>query len=115
MPVAYQVTIEPTDTNGKFRITWHNLETNTADHFDQSAIEITPDEADKLWQKLPYQLTIGKKLFGFLDGDAGYLQRALDEAARQGESLQLYLRACQEVADLPFEYFKRLKNFRDCC
>ena len=106
MPTAYQVTIESIDTENTFRITWHNLAKNTTDYFNQSAIEITADEADRLWQKLSHQLTIGKKLFHFLDGDAGTMQRALDEAAREGESLQLYLRACQEVADLPFEYFK---------
>jgi len=63
MPVAYQVTIEPTNTKGTFRITWYNIEKNTTGNFDQSAIEITADEADRLWQKLPYQLAIGKKLF----------------------------------------------------
>ena len=106
MPITCQATIEATNTRGTFHITWYNIEKNTADHFDQSAIEITPDEANKLWQKLPHQLTIGKKLFHFLDGDARHLQRALNEAAREGELLQLYLRACQQVADLPFEYFK---------
>jgi len=46
-----------------------------------------------------------------LDGDARHLQRALDEAAQEGESLQLYLRACQEVADLPFELLAQDSTF----
>lgn len=106
MPNTCQATIESTNTRGTFRITWYNIAKNTTDFFDQSAIEMTADEADRLWQKLSHQLTIGKKLFHFLDGDARHLQRAFDEAAQEGESLQLYLRACQQVADLPFEYFK---------
>lgn len=107
MAIIYRVTIDPAEKEaGKenlFRITWHNVEANTEDFFEQSAGEIMQDETWKFWQNPLYQLNIGRKLFRFLDGDSRHLQRALDEAGQQGESLYLHLQTCNQVADWPFE------------
>lgn len=101
MAIIYEVTIEPGEED-RFPITWLNVEANTEDSFSQAA-EITVEETESLWEQPEYQLSIGEKLFRFLDGDARHLQRALDEANKQGESLSLHLRACQQTADWPFE------------
>jgi tetratricopeptide (TPR) repeat protein len=102
MPVIYNVTIKPTEDGNRLHITWHNPATNTVDSFEHS-IEITPDEIHLLCHQQRYQLTIGNKLFRFLDSDAGYFKQALDKANRKGETLQLNLCACKQTADWPFE------------
>lgn len=103
MPVIFNVSITPTGEENRFRVVWYNPETNERDSFFQAAAEIDSEEKEKQWQKPENQLETGRKLFRLLDGDARHLQRALDEAAGQGESLRLNLRACAEVADWPFE------------
>jgi len=102
MPVIYKVMIDPVEKENSFQVTWHNVETNARDCFSQEA-EITPEETRKLWQKSENQAIIGEKLFRFLDGDSRHLARALNEANRQGEVLQVYLWTCKETADWPFE------------
>jgi len=96
------VTITRLEEN-RFRITWHNPETNTEDYFERSGAGITPVEIPNLWHHPEKQLEIGQKLFHFLDGDSRYLHRALDEAGHRGESLLLNLQTCKETADWPFE------------
>jgi tetratricopeptide (TPR) repeat protein len=107
MAIIYKVTIEQAEKEAgkedRFRITWHNIEANTEDFFEQSAGEIMQDETWRVWQNPLNQLNIGRKLFRFLDGDSRHLQRALDEASRQGESLHLHLYTCNQAADWPFE------------
>jgi tetratricopeptide (TPR) repeat protein len=110
MPVIYNVTIEPTGKENHFHITWHNPGTNTIDSFEQAA-EITPEEAERLWQWSPHQLSIGQKLFHFLDGDARHFKRALDQAHRQGETLQVYIRTCEQTSDWPFELLAENNTF----
>lgn len=97
----YNVTIKPTNKNC-FHITWHNVEENTVDSFEQTT-DITPEETQKLWQQPEHQRSIGEKLFRFLDGDARHFLRALNEAHLEGETLQLHLLPCQQTADWPFE------------
>jgi len=106
MPVIYNIIIKPTAKEKIFQVTWHNVETNVQDCFTQEA-EITPEETRYLWKKPDYQVSIGEKLFRFLDGDARHLARALKEANQQGESLHVYLRTCKETADWPFELLAR--------
>jgi tetratricopeptide (TPR) repeat protein len=110
MPVIYNITIESTEKENHFHIVWHNPKTNTIDFFDQCA-EITPEEIHQLWQLAHHQLPIGEKLFRFLDGDSRHFKRALDQAHQQGESLQVYLRACQQTADWPFELLAENSTF----
>jgi tetratricopeptide (TPR) repeat protein/GTPase SAR1 family protein len=111
MPVIYNVNIEPTGKENQYRITWHNIEANTEDFFEQSAAVIMPDKIGWLWQQPQHQLDIGRKLFRFLDGDSRYLQRALDDASQKGESLQVNLRTCQQTADWPFELLTKDNTF----
>jgi hypothetical protein len=98
----YNVTIKPTENENRFHITWHDVEENTVDSFEQTA-DITPEETQKLWQKPEYQSAIGEKLFRFLDGDARHFLRALNQAHLEGETLQVHLLPCLQTADWPFE------------
>ncbi len=111
MPIIYKVTVTPAKKQGVFHITWHNVETGKENSFEQSADEITPEEVERLWQEPRFQLAIGQKLFRFLDGENRLLQRALDEAARQGEPFQLLLRACKQTTDWPFELLAQEGSF----
>jgi tetratricopeptide (TPR) repeat protein len=115
MAIIYKVTVSPAEKEAekenRFRITWHNVEANTEDFFEQSAVEIMLDEIGRLWQQPQHQLDIGRKLFRFLDGDSHHLQQALSEADHQGESLQLHLYACEEVEDWPFELLAQGDTF----
>ncbi|HLP59483.1 MAG TPA: CHAT domain-containing protein [Candidatus Deferrimicrobium sp.] len=102
MPVIYNVNIEPLEKENVFQVTWHNVENNVQDCFAIEA-DITPQETRWLWQEPNNQAVIGEKLFRFLDGDARHLARALQEAHLQGEMLQIYLWACKQTSDWPFE------------
>lgn len=110
MPVSYYISIEPTGKENLFHIIWQHSETNTVNSFDQEA-EITPDEAQRLWQYSQHQTSIGEKLFRFLDGDSRCLLRALDETHQQAESLQLNLHACNQIVDWPFELLAESNKF----
>ncbi|MGD2086944.1 MAG: tetratricopeptide repeat protein [Candidatus Aminicenantes bacterium] len=115
MAIIYNVTIEPAakqaGKESRFRIYWHNVETNTGDFFEQFAGEIMQDENWMVWQNPLHQLNIGRKLFCFLDGDSRHLQKALEEASQQGESLHLHLHTCTQVADWPFELLAHEDTF----
>jgi tetratricopeptide (TPR) repeat protein len=111
MDIIYKVTIAPTEVEKHFRITWHNVETNKVDFFDQSAKQIIKATAEGRWQNPLYQLETGCELFRFLDGDSRHLQRALDEAEKHGQPLQLHLSACNEAADWPFELLAKKDTF----
>jgi hypothetical protein len=103
MALIYNVTIEPGDKEGGFHIAWQKWGTHQRDVFDQQAGDISQEKVERLWQQPRYQPDVGRKLFRFLDGDNRCLQRALDEAHRKGETLQLDLCACDRTADWPFE------------
>jgi tetratricopeptide (TPR) repeat protein len=115
MAIIYKVTIEQAEKEAgkenRFRITWYSIEANTEDFFEQSAREIIQDETWRLWQNPLNQLNIGRKLFHFLDGDSRHLQRALEEASQQGESLHLHLYTCSQAADWPFELLAQQDTF----
>jgi hypothetical protein len=111
MPVAYEVNIELTENEKSFRITWTNFSTQAQHSFHQSAVEISKEEIIRQWLQRKHQLSIGNKLFLFLDGEERFLHRALDESAGQGEPLFLQLRPCKAVADFPFELLALDSNF----
>jgi hypothetical protein len=111
MPVAYEVNIELTENEKSFRITWTNFSTQAQHSFHQSAINISKEEITRQWLQRKHQLSIGNKLFLFLDGEERFLHRALDESAGQGEPLFLQLRPCKAVADFPFELLALDSNF----
>lgn len=110
MSIIYNVTIESTGEENRFQVTWYDVESNSQDCFT-GEIDITPKETQLLWQQPEYQLTIGQKLFRFLDGDARLFIRALDRANHQGESLLVYLFTCNKTADWPFELLARDNTF----
>jgi hypothetical protein len=102
MPVIYEVTVESTERENCFNITWQNVKNKVTLSFERTA-EITPDEAEGQWQILRHQLPVGQKLFRFLDGDEHYFRQVLAQAHKKGEPLQIHLRTCQQTADWPFE------------
>jgi hypothetical protein len=102
MPIIYNVTIESTEKENCFQVTWHNVEAGVQDGFI-GEIDITPKETQFLWQEPGYQMAIGQKLSRFLDGDSRHFLRALDRANREGEPLLVYLSTCNKTADWPFE------------
>ncbi len=110
MSIIYNVTIEPTDTGNRFRITWQSMETNSVNSFDQES-EMTLEETQRLWQWPRCQLSIGRKLFRFLDGDLHYFQQALNRANYMGEPLQINLWTCKQTADWPFELLAKDNSF----
>jgi hypothetical protein len=103
MPVAYKVTVSTTNKEGTFHITWMNLETHEQERFGQSSSDIMPEEVDWLWKDKRNQLRIGEKLYRFLDGEGGHLNRALKEADAKAESLHIFLTTCNQTANWPFE------------
>jgi hypothetical protein len=113
MTLIYNITIEPVgkEKENLFHITWQKKGTNQKNSFDQKAGDITQEEVEQLWQQPKHQFTIGKKLFNFLDGNNRYLQKALEEAMRKGEPLQLNLCPCNQVTDWPFELLARDETF----
>ncbi|MCP4153721.1 MAG: CHAT domain-containing protein, partial [bacterium] len=102
MSVIYNVTVKPTKKTGRYHITWHHKETGEVNTFEREA-EITPEEYQMEWMWPQSQLSIGEKLYRFLDGETHSFQQALDRANRQGKKLQLHLRTCKETTDWPFE------------
>lgn len=97
--LTYEVKIEPITDKNAYRVTWLDVAAQTQDVFTQAGINLTPEELESFQTQHANHLAFGQKLFRFLDGDARHLQRALDEAAKQGESLLLQLRASQEVSE----------------
>ncbi len=110
MTIIYKVTVNALEKENRFHITWHQVETDVADTFEQS-MEIKPGEMQRLWRKPQYRLDMGQKLFRFLDGDARHFKRALDHAFKQAESLQIHLRTCTDTADWPFELLAQEDSF----
>lgn len=108
--ISYRVTIVPVEKENAFVISWLNMNTNTEDSFVQTH-GIKTEDVEPLWKNQRYSLEIGRKLYRFLDGDTRHLERALEEAARQGESLLLLLSPCPEIADWPFELLSRESSF----
>ncbi|MCP4155973.1 MAG: tetratricopeptide repeat protein [bacterium] len=105
MSLIYNITIKPTAKENSpedFSVTWHEEETGKTSTIE-STPEITTEETEWLWRLSKFQLTIGQKLYRFLEGDTQNFQRALEKAKRKNEDLQLHLSTCKQIADWPFE------------
>jgi hypothetical protein len=83
MSFIYNVTIEATERENLFHITWYNPRNNTSHYFLQET-QITPEETQGLWPWPRCQWDIGQKLFRFLDDEAHHFQQALEYASQQG-------------------------------
>ncbi|MCP4148582.1 MAG: CHAT domain-containing protein, partial [bacterium] len=105
MTVNYGVSINHTEKENQFNITWHNTTSNTEKSFNTP----TPDFAieninsDSLYKNKKQALETGSKLFDFLDGEKGYLKQALEEASHTAEPLIINLYTNTETHDWPFE------------
>ncbi|MDQ1352879.1 MAG: hypothetical protein QG657_3185, partial [Acidobacteriota bacterium] len=108
--IIYHVTIDALEKENVFRINWIDRE-NTVHTFEQSASAIAPEEMEWLWKDQRNQLKIGEKLFYFLDGDDHLLQRALKDADKHYETLQLNITTCRETANWPFELLAQKGSF----
>lgn len=111
MAVIYKVTVEPGKKKKSFRVTWFCPGTNKKESFAGAAEGISDQVIDWQKQKPGQQMALGEKIFDFLDGANRCLQRALDEGTKQGEIPQLYLCACIETADWPFELLALQGNY----
>ncbi|UCH95620.1 MAG: tetratricopeptide repeat protein [Candidatus Aminicenantes bacterium] len=111
MTIIYKITITPAEKEKTFRITWFNPDDGTEDSFNQSLRGINPGEMAAHWSHFNYQISIGEKIFHFLDGDSRHLSRALDQSRQQGQPLHLQLCTCNEVADWPFELLANAGSF----
>lgn len=109
MPVIYNVSIEPTEIENRFRIDWQNAVGSGAS-FEQT-IDITPEEKQWLWQMPRHRQIIGEKLFVFLDGPDRHFQQALEHADRENETLLVNLHPCKATDDLPFEVLAKDGTF----
>ena len=110
MPIIHNVSIDPTEIENYFHITWHNAEANVVNSFEQ-ATDITLEETQRMWQWPRCQLEIGQKLFHFLDGESHCFRQALNHANYQGEKLQVNLRTCKQTTDWPFELLAKDGTF----
>lgn len=106
----YEVTVAAGEDN-RFHITWLNKQSREEERFLQEAPEITADQLNQLRFNPLGGLDTGKKLYRFLDGDAGHLTRALTEAGQYGGSLVLHLRECSDISHWPFELLARGDNY----
>jgi tetratricopeptide (TPR) repeat protein len=110
MSVIYNVSIKPAKEQNRFHITWDNKETQATNSFYRES-EITLEEIQRLWQWPRCQISIGEKLFRFLDGDNRHFQKALDRANQLGEPLQIHLYSCKQIEDWPFELLAHDNTF----
>ncbi|MCP5054436.1 MAG: CHAT domain-containing protein, partial [bacterium] len=112
MPTAYKVTVTTAEKEKEkketpFHISWQNLQTNAVEEFHQPPPGMPNEVMEQLWKKTGLQVMVGNRLFDFLDGDTGHLQRALKEAQENGEKLTLHLHAPHPISDWPFELLAR--------
>lgn len=109
MPIIYDLTIELEEKENPFRITW--LEREKKEQTTFSGRLNIPEEIFAHWEKTENHLIVGQALFDFLDGDDRFFVRALNQASKQGEKLQVHLRTCKETADWPFELLANEDEF----
>jgi len=106
----YQVSITKQPETGLFRVTWLDMEKRKETSFDVPAPDLTGGRLNS-WKKTEYRLDAGRELFQFLDGTPRSFSNLLAEAA--GEKLYplVYLTACRETEDWPFELVARGDHF----
>lgn len=102
MPLRYDIGIEPAEQAGHFILTWRDAENETIDSFPQT-LPAGLSNILELWQLHLHQAEIGEHLFAFLNGKAAHLEKTLDRAENQADTLQINLWTCDETADWPFE------------
>jgi len=73
MTCIYKVTVKGPGKENLYRVTWFNTQTEEEDHFKTEAAEITPEDITSQWHLPAYRLETGRRLFRFLNGDAGHL------------------------------------------
>jgi tetratricopeptide (TPR) repeat protein len=111
--IVFRVNVTKTEEENRFQVTWFDLEQKQKDCFEAQApeFEIGSIYARTLWKSEEHALETGEKLYRFLDGDSRHLERALKNAWRKGQSLELYISICVEAADWPFELLAKEGNF----
>ena len=103
MACVYNVTISGLEQENLYRVTWFNHDTGEEDSFETSAVGILPEEITTLWHHPEHRLKTGHKLFRFLDGKDGHLQKALACARELTRPLTLRVYADKKTAAWPFE------------
>ncbi len=110
MTLVYDLFIDESGNDSTVLIRWHR-ENREEYRFEQTVKDISPEEAERLWLFPELQMSIGSKLFDFLDGKESYLNQILQKADQQGEFPVIRLFTCKRVADWPFELLAMNNNF----
>lgn len=105
--LVLDVSIEPVDSvleEDSFRITWKEEGAGEPVSF-VSRIEGRIERILKDWDNARDLMEIGQILFRFIEGgeEIRFLSRVLERARLVRKKVLIYLRACREVADWPFE------------
>jgi len=109
----YKVSITKQAEPGLFRVAWLDMEKGTENSFGVSASKIIEMSENRLksWKKPENRLAAGKELFDFLDGSPRYFSNLLDAASAGKFSPLVYLTACRETEDWPFESMAQGERF----
>ncbi|MDQ1355068.1 MAG: hypothetical protein QG657_5377, partial [Acidobacteriota bacterium] len=109
----YKVSISKQAEPGLFRVTWLDMEKKTENSFKVPVSKITEmsEKLLKSWKKPGNRFAAGKELFDFLDGSPRFFSNLLDEAAGKNFSPLVYLTACRETEDWPFELMAQGERF----
>jgi hypothetical protein len=106
----YQVSITKQPDTGLFRVTWLDMEKQEKTFFEVPAPKVMEGRL-KSWKHPGNRLAVGRELFQFLDGSQRYFSGLLEKAAAENLYPLVYLTACRESEDWPFELIARGDQF----
>jgi tetratricopeptide (TPR) repeat protein len=102
MDYRYQVNITKPEGSASLRVSWQDMEKQVDTSFEVPASPVMKERL-KSWRKPMNRLAAGQELFKLLDGCQGYFSRLLEKAGRENRIPLVYIKACRETEDWPFE------------
>jgi tetratricopeptide (TPR) repeat protein len=102
MDYRYQVNITKPDSAASFRVSWQDMEKQVDTSFEVPASPAVKERL-KSWRKPMNRLAAGQELFKLLDGSQGYFTGLLEKAGRENRIPLVYIKACRDTEDWPFE------------
>ena len=110
MDYRFQVNITKPGGSASFRVSWLDMEKQADTSFEVPASRVM-EERLKSWKKPGKRLAAGQELFKFLDGGQGYFTSLLEKAGGVNRIPLVYINACRETEDWPFELAARGDRF----
>jgi tetratricopeptide (TPR) repeat protein len=110
MDYRFQVNITKPGGSASFRVSWLDMEKQADTSFEIPASRVM-EERLKSWKKPGKRLAAGQELFKFLDGSQGYFTGLLEKAGGVNRIPLVYINACRETEDWPFELAARGDRF----